>query len=93
MDKLFELLFDEIEHMPITSIGVSREDWRYNRGMALLQARCREEIKEAIENTKLARKYSASVELDASVNVPKDLPQWYAHRVNNRRIALKCSNA
>ena len=72
----------------------------------VLQTRCREEIKEAVENTKLARKYSASVEvhrrnarienvgkyqscmasklppppsyqLDASVNVPKDLPQWY----------------
>ena len=70
------LLFDEIEHMPITSIGVAKDDWRLNRGMTLLRKRVSEEILEAIENTKMARRYSAGVTLDASVNVPKDLPHW-----------------
>eukprot|EP01051_Picozoa_sp_SAG22_P012259 SAG22_NODE_1257_length_4983_cov_2.902968_4_plen_105_part_00 len=44
--------------------------------MALLRARVGEEIEEAIKNTEMARRYSAGVALDASVNVPKDLPHW-----------------
>jgi ABC-type multidrug transport system fused ATPase/permease subunit len=75
-DKLFELLFDEIEHAPITTIGVSKKDERFNRGMKLLRVRVKEEIEEAIENTRTARKYTAGVELDDAVNVPKNIGQW-----------------
>ena len=74
--KLFELLFDEIEHSPITSIGVSKDDVRYNEGMYLLAQRVQDELREAIDKTKLARKLSSGVPLGPAVNVEKDVPQY-----------------
>ena len=74
--KLFELLFDEIEHSPITSIGVSKDDLRYNEAMFLLAQRLQDELREHIDKTRLARQLHAGVALDPSVNVPKDTPQF-----------------
>ncbi len=74
--KLFELLFDEIEHGPITSIGVSKDDESYNQGMVMLARRVQEELREHIDKTRLARKLHQGVPLGPDVNVPKDTPQY-----------------
>ena len=60
-EKLFELVFDEIEHSPITSIGVPEDDPYFNEGMRLLRIRVNEEMREAIDKTREARRYTAGM--------------------------------
>eukprot|EP01051_Picozoa_sp_SAG22_P021559 SAG22_NODE_4807_length_1159_cov_1.354717_1_plen_333_part_00 len=74
--KLFELVYDEIEGKPITSIGVAPDDERLAEGMLLLKKRVLEEMHETLEKTKLARKYSAGIPIDMVANVPRDLQHF-----------------
>ena len=61
-EKLFELVFDEIEHSPITSIGVPGDDPYFLEGMRLLRIRTNDEMREAIDKTREARRYTAGLE-------------------------------
>eukprot|EP01052_Picozoa_sp_SAG31_P040537 SAG31_NODE_5893_length_2270_cov_1.878858_3_plen_223_part_00 len=76
-EKLFELLYDEIEHAPITAIGVDPNNKCFTRGLDLLRTRTNDEMTEAIEKTKLARQFSAGVPLSGAVNTEhKDLHHY-----------------
>eukprot|EP01046_Picozoa_sp_COSAG06_P011941 COSAG06_NODE_688_length_13072_cov_15.012719_8_plen_588_part_00 len=55
-EKLYKELFDEIEMLPITSIGVDPDNILFTNGMALLHERAVGEMKEAMEKTKESRK-------------------------------------
>ncbi len=73
-EKLFELLYDEIEHRDITHIGVDKNDERFTRGMELLRIHTAREIREAIDKTKQARDLKADFSmLNGAANLPKDL--------------------
>lgn len=73
-EKLFELLYDEIEHRDITHIGVDKNDERFTRGMELLRIHTSREIREAIDKTRQARELKADFSmLSGAANLPKDL--------------------
>ena len=73
-EKLFELLYDEIEHRDITHIGVDKNDERFTRGMELLRIHTSREIREAIDKTRQARDLKADFSmLSGAANLPKDL--------------------
>lgn len=76
-EKLFELLYDEIEHKDITAIGVPKDDPLFTRGMELLRIHTAREIREAIDKTKQARDLKIDVSmLSGAANIPKDLHQF-----------------
>jgi hypothetical protein len=76
-EKLFELLYDEIEHRDITYIGVDKDDKRFVRGMELLRIHTSREIREAIDKTRQARELKADFSmLSGAANLPKDLHQF-----------------
>lgn len=54
-EKLFALLYDEIDQHDITILGVPRTDPRFLRGMELLRSRTSSELREAIDKTRQAR--------------------------------------
>ena len=71
-DKLFKLLFDELEHHDITAIGVSKTDARFVEGMRLLRVHTYRELREAIDKTKTARENCLSqLQSDSGAGVEK----------------------
>ena len=62
-EKLFELLYDEIEHRDITAIGVAKDNPLFVRGMELLRIHTAREIREAIDKTKQARELKIDVSM------------------------------
>ena len=54
-EKLYKLLFDDVENAPITAIGVCADDPLYTRTRGLLAARTVVELKNVMERTKMAR--------------------------------------
>ena len=66
-ERLFALLFDEIEHQCITAIGVSSSDELFTRGMGLLRTHTSRELREAIDKTRQAREAADASTLPVGV--------------------------
>jgi hypothetical protein len=88
-EKLFTLLFDEIEHHDITAIGVPKTDARFVRGMELLRIHTRRELREAIDKTQQAR---SAVQDDSIDNVPKEGRQFADGRAMRRLMRFVKNN-
>lgn len=88
-EKLFTLLFDEIEHHDITAIGVSKTDPRFVRGMELLRIHTSRELREAIDKTRQAR---SAVQDDSIDDVPTEGRQFADGRAMRRLMRFVKNN-
>ena len=80
--KLFEVLFDQVEAAPVTSIGVDGVNTLYGKMIRMLAERAEIELESAIERTKQARKHTGYETEELKDGLGKFTPREYSDGEN-----------